>query len=262
MSAIEQSVYIGRDWIVYAGPGGFERSEMLAPCLILGPAGASLRITADGGQAVAAPALLHAASVWSAAEGNGLVILYFDPVSPAGVMVQGALRQARLLAWEAAAALLPDRGLFDALCVGRATPGSVQQWVAQCVAVLASTLAPGEVDARMIEIARRLDGEFAGRLDLAALSRAVNLSPDHVRQRFKKQVGITLSRYKAWRQVVAMLASASQLSDDSRPEQRRQAALQAGFYDEPHGYKMLRRYFGRYRALFSRPLQIVSCTDH
>ncbi|MFJ2362448.1 hypothetical protein ACIPIN_01810 [Pseudomonas sp. NPDC087697] len=254
-----QCVYVSEGWMMYAGPGGFDRSEMVAPSLILSRPGTFLRCEMDDGRLIDSAGLLHASGRWSSAAGDGLVIIYFDPLSAEGMGIQRSLGEQVMAQWSIPGKLPWNDLLFDNLCSGNIPRSAVVAWMENCQTEIRGMQSPFRVDERLLRVASTIASDTEGRLSLKPLSRIANLSPDHLRQLFKQQAGMTLSKYKAWRQLHGMVCYVCEATEDWLSQGTGEAIHFAGFYDDAHGYRALSHYFGSRKSLSSISLHTVNC---
>lgn len=235
-------LYLGSDWLLYAGtPGDYAWSEMLAPCLVLAAPGAPLRLAAGPQPVAEAMCWQHPAAVWSRAQGAGIVLLYLDPLSPEGMCLQHGQPGVAARALPAVPAWEP--ALFDALCHGAGSE-LARHCVSHWRRTVLGPVTPAAVDARLLAAAGLVAGQPEGRLDLAALAQAVQLSPEHLRKAFKQVTGMTLSRYQMLQRLRAMVHHACAAQRAGAAPHGETMVHAAGFYDTPHGNRALRQYFG------------------
>jgi len=255
-----QSLYVGVDWMIYAGPDGYERSEMLAPALLLAEPGKYIHCSIEGGSGCCSPCVLHPAGKWSNASADSIVIIYFDPLSSAGRSIQSAGANAT----SASAALIesiPNRQLFNDLKSGAVSSGRAVNFISEVSDALSGTIRLPEIDSRVVTVAQALGIHSSGRLDLAKLSALTTTSPERLRHLFKHQVRITLSKYKAWKQLHSMIRNVVESSSGKFEWKTTPAIQQAGFYDDAHGYRTLSQYFGSRESLTDSELYLVNCIE-
>lgn len=248
-AAVGAAAYVGDDWLLYVdASGSYARSEMAAPCLLLGQPGRALQVQGDGAAApLCAPAILHAAgsSSCSADRDVGAAFLYWDPLSAAGRALTHLCHTQALLPWTAPALPGWEPDWFQALCQGGADRGAVLAWVARLRTALLAQAPEPDADWRLRTVATLLREDLACRLSVGQLAERVRWSPEHLRKAFREVAGMSLSRYQMWsrlhrlvdaQRVGAHAAATACSAEDS--------LLEAGFYDAPHGSRAVRRYFG------------------
>ncbi|MFZ4286080.1 hypothetical protein [Variovorax sp. HJSM1_2] len=255
----ETIVGLGSDWLLYASlSGGYSRSEMLSPALVIAPSNAPVQIAVDDLLPRTSPMFFHAAGKWSSAKSSFIAILYCDPMTEAGMVVH---RNAR-------AALAPWRTVFDHGAVLRglltsasATPTSVESWVQRVRdGLFADELVRPTVDPRLLVAAQYIGANPEGRLAAEALSRESGLSAVHLRQLFRRSTGMTLSRYQVWQRFRSMTSTACITSRHRHSVQASQALHDAGFFDMPHGTRALQRFLGMTpKAALSPEIQFIDC---
>jgi AraC-like DNA-binding protein len=250
-AAQASSLYVGADWLLYVDAcAQYAESETIAPCLMLAQPGRQLMI--DCGERAIGPAaaVLAAAGAVTVCDDvvAGAAFLYLDPLTEAGRVIQALCGEHGAAAWDVAAAAGWDHAWFERLLGAEASLAEVDAWVGAIKAQVARSLPPRRVlDRRLRAVAEALVDETAGRLSLPQFAQRVHCSPEHLRKSFRTGVGMTLSRYQMWRRLHRM----SQLNCATRHQRRVEfaapalTALQdAGFYDGPHGCRVIRRYFG------------------
>ena len=73
------------------------------------------------------------------------------------------------------------------------------------------------------------------------------------------QTGITLSKYKAWRQVHAMFCHIVSTQGPVYDWHTHEALQSAGVYDDAHGYRTISQYFGPRRSMAEQDLLLINC---
>jgi AraC-like DNA-binding protein len=245
------SLYVGDDWLLYVDASAqYPRSETIAPCLMLAQPGHAMVVEAPAGPLAPATGWLHAAGTMTACDeaAGGAAFLYFDPLSEAGRALQGLCAEAGSSAWT------PETGdgwsadWFAQLAAGSAPAAAVSEWVALQTRRLAASLPAARVlDRRLRTVAEALISEPSGRLSLPQFAQQVHCSPEHLRKTFRVVAGMTMSRYQMWRRLHRMSLLSCPVRSERRVEFAAPAltALQdAGFYDGPHGCRVIRRYYG------------------
>ncbi len=245
------SIYVGDDWLLYVDASAqYPRSETIAPCLMLAQPGHA--VVVEAGERVLAPAAgwLHGAGTVTACDdaSGGAAFLYLDPLSEAGRALQGLCAGGGSSEWlpEAGDGWAPD--WFAQLAAGGACAATVGEWVALVKRRIERRLpARSVLDRRLRAVADALMSEPSGRLSLPQFAEQVHCSPEHLRKTFRIVAGMTLSRYQMWRRLHRMSLLSCPVRNERRPEFAAPAltALQdAGFYDGPHGCRVIRRYYG------------------
>ncbi len=245
------SIYVGDDWLLYVDAcAQYPRSETIAPCLMLAQPGSVVGVESDARTLAPSGGWLHAPGTVTACDeaAHGAAFLYLDPLSEAGRALQGLCADSGSVAWAGDA----DDGWcadwFAQLVSGGACAGAVSEWVAQAKRRLARSLPASRVlDRRLRAVAEALMNEPSGRLSLPQFAQQVHCSPEHLRKTFRNVAGMTMSRYQMWRRLHRMSQLSCPVRNERRPEFAAPAltALQdAGFYDGPHGCRVIRRYYG------------------
>ncbi|MDD0841456.1 hypothetical protein [Pseudomonas sp. Gutcm_11s] len=245
--------------MIYAGPGGFERSEMLAPALLLAEPGASISCHFDGGREVSSPCIKHPAGKWSTATATNIVIVYFDPLSFAGRAIQTYSDNSEARSIPFATSIYEE--YFHQLISGNINAREVIALVQKLGEDLTKGVKPPHLDRRVAIVANDLAENSAGRLDLKRLSALISTSPERLRHLFKSQVNMTLSKYKSWRQLYTMSCHILRTCGGEYDWTTSPALQQAGFYDDAHGYRTLSQYFGARASLTELHLNLVDCTE-
>lgn len=255
----KQSLYVGTDWLIYAGLNGYEYSEMLSPAVLLGAADGPLVCQWTDG-IVTSSCLLHPAGVWSSLKAPTFILIYFEPVSAAGSTLQrflGAPSELRPLL-----KYLGDHPQTIAKIMDATFTSSEATHLIEKVRIgLEKLLGVKPEDPRVRRVAEALSENPAGRLDLKCLAKIANLSTNRLRHLFKMQTGTTLSKYKSWRQIHTMLCHLVK-TRGSIYDWRTQGALQsAGFYDDSHGYRTISQYFGPRSSMYDLDLILINCLE-
>lgn len=241
----EDAVYIGDDWLLYAARTlRFDQSECVAPCALVGSADPGLRLTMGDGRKVCEPVVLHAAGVWSALDEPAAgTVLYLDPLAPAGAALQRRCAQG-VFPWPAQGALQQVRERIPLLCEGRGQPEELDRLVAQwSEEILGPDQALRQLDPRLLRLRHWLLTHNEGRVDVRAMAEMTGLSTDHLRQHFRRQVGMTVSSYLAWARLFAMSTLACEAHVNAQRKDAVALMQTAGFYDASHASKAIRRYF-------------------
>lgn len=241
--------YVGSDWLLYVdAAGGYDESEMVAPCLMLAQPGAALQVQARDGNVLRADALLHAPGASSSAQADGgAAFLYLDPLSAAGRAAARLCDGHAWRAWPLQEACGWSEAWFQSLLAGTAAAADVARWVDQARSALTSQQPRSDtMDWRMRQVADTLHDDVAGRLSVEHLAERVHWSPEHLRKVFRAMAGMTLSRYLMWCRLhrIVDCASAAHAVPVKRAPSAEATLLDAGFYDVPHGSRAVRRYFG------------------
>ncbi|PJI47829.1 MAG: hypothetical protein CTR55_17475 [Pseudomonas sp.] len=254
----KQALYVGPDWILYAGPGGYDHSEMLAPAILLGGPEDVLTCCLREGEELSSICLLHPAGIWSSVVATRTIVIYLDPLSAAGQAIQHrpcTLKEAPQIHNR----LLECNPGFEGVFSARLAPADIRTLVSTVKAVVAVKNESQLEDERLKLVAQELSKNPVGRLDLSSLAAVCGLSSERLRHLFKRQVGMTLSKYKTWQQLHAMfrhLVSTQGPAYDWKPHE---AFLSAGFYDDSHGYRTIFQYFGTQRSDGDEELLLVNC---
>ncbi len=259
--AISGTVYLGRDWLLYADPElVFNLAENVAPALVLGPAHMPATLTLRDGSEVCAPVLLHASGVWSQLiRPSALAFLYVDPLSDEGSRLQRRA-QGRVLPWPAAD-LMSRHGIDLAdLCNGEVRAEQLQRWVVDVLAEVAG-LSDGlsRMDPRLAGLRVRLHQRGEGRADPAAIAHQLGLSAEHVRKLFRQQVGMTLSSYQSWVRLYQVAATACEAQQKGQLQCATELVNAGGFYDASHASRAIRRYFDLLPTEMLSPRAFVDC---
>ena len=253
----KQSLYIGPDWIMYAGPDGYEHSQMLSPAILLGAPGKPLLCQFSDGE-LSASCLLHPAGVWSSVSPAPFIVIYLDPLSTSGRTIQygcGAPKRS-------AQALdrLPDyAAIFARISNADLSARDATLFMEALRTSIEVTGGRRMEDARLECVAGMLSENPVGRLDLKRLASRVGLSSEHLRHLFKQQTGITLSKYKTWNQLHVMFCHIVRTQGPIYNWDTHETLQSAGFYDDAHGYRTLSRYFGPQRSMADKALLLVNC---
>ena len=240
-----QSVFLGRDWLLYTGtPGDFNRSEMISPGLISGRPETGFSISIDGFPRLDAPILVHRSGFWGDGKGASVAVLYFDALSIEGLAIQNyTSAKCPCIPWQ-----IPDSHLaatndvFKQLDISQET---VFNYVAACRKLIRERLTCHvETNTRLQQVANIIANDPSGRLDLSQLSHVVGISSDHLRQQFKLVTGMTLSRYQMWHRLRLMASQACFDYVKAGIVDANNIIHGAGFFDTSHGGRAIRRYFG------------------
>lgn len=252
-----QSLYIGPDWIMYAGPDGYERSQMLSAAILLGEPGKPLLCQFSGGE-LSASCLLHPAGMWSTVSAAPFIVIYLDPMSTSGRKIQCGSGSPRSSAQ--VLERLPNYAEdFDRICRADFSAHDATLFTAALRTGIEATGARQMEDPRLECVARALSENPVGRLDLKRLAGMVGFSADYLRHLFKQQTGITLSKYKTWNQLHVMLCQIVRTQGPIYNWNTHESLQSAGFYDDSHGYRTIAQYFGPQRSMADKKLLLVNC---
>lgn len=256
------AVYLGDEWLIYASAQfQFDWSEFVAPGFVFGLPPAGLTLSLQERATVSGTLLLHAGGVWSELGDAMGGVLYLDPLTPAGTVMQRIA--AGTVSPRTCPAVAPLGEFLPALCAGNLGADHVRDWVDALTWSFSRESSTTPVfDPRLADLRVWLRHHREGRVDVAAMSRRVGLSPDHLRQRFRRRTGLTMSSYLAWLRLFSM---AEQACEAALSNERGNAALmmqEAGFYDASHGSRSIRRYFALTPAEMLGPGRFVDCRSH
>lgn len=243
---------------MYVGPDGFHHSEMLSPSLLIAKPGCTVSCYPDGSSDVTAKTILHSACLWSRATVSSLIIIYFDPLSDTARIIQSVTLGVGLRTLD----LIPNELLenhYLSLESGEVTPESVLSLIDDLKATVSRLRVLSTLDARILAVAAALTNKPMGRLNLNWLSALVKLSAVRLRQLFKAQIGMTLSKYKAWQQLHGMFRCLALKEERYFDWGSREATQNAGFYDDAHGYRTMSQYFGPRDSLTTADLRLINC---
>lgn len=243
------AAYVGDDWLLYVDAAGdYTRSEMAAPCVLLGQPGHAVRVQgADGHTLACAPTVLHAAGSTSTNSQRdvGTAFLYWDPLSPAGRALTRLCATQPVQPWDETALPGWEPDWFDALCRGGADHGAVIAWVARMRSALLARAHATGADWRLRAVAALLRQDLGCRLSVGQLADRAHWSPEHLRKAFREAAGMSLSRYQMWSRLHRLIdAEGTDLRRAGAAFNAEASLLEAGFYDAPHGCRAVRRYFG------------------
>ncbi|MBD2838827.1 helix-turn-helix transcriptional regulator [Pseudomonas sp. JM0905a] len=257
---LHQSLFVGADWLLYAGYDGYQHSEMLAPAVLIAQPGHTIMCHIDGQVEITSAGLLHQAGKWSYANAVGFVILYFDPVSDVGRQIQSVENggcpfdiSLNGVGWEEV--------YFQRLLEGQVSAAEAAQLVDLIRRAIVSTHQIAELDRRLMSASQQLTANPAGRLNLKSLASANQLSPERLRHLFKQQIGMTLSKYKSWRQLHDMCLHLAESYGRSFQWNTSDAIKHAGFYDDAHGLRTLSHYFGPRSSMTETPIHLINCLE-
>ncbi len=186
------------------------------------------------------PDVLHAID----AEGNEILLIFFDPESDAGQALRGVLSEpVRLLSNDQR-----DRLLRNAEADAIMGADGIE-WTGRAVATLGGTPVAARrlVHPRvrkLLQILRTMPAD--GDNSLNALASAVGLSPGRLMHAFTTSIGVPIRPYLAWlklQRAAAAITTGTPLS---------QAAHAAGFADAAHMSRTFRRMFGISPSLLRR----------
>ena len=151
----------------------------------------------------------------------------------------------------------PPPSVIQALQQLAAVCGSVEQADATCLAWFGLTEATQQrrrLDPRIVDSLALIRTRLDQPLRLAALARALNMSPSWLSHQFTEQVGMPMRRYVLWQRLWRAVESA--LKGSTLTE----AAHVAGFSDSSHLSRTFRRNFGVAPSfLFGRRDQVLVC---
>ena len=146
---------------------------------------------------------------------------------------------------------------LEALRQLAAVGGSVEQADAACVAWLGLGRSAQQTqmrDPRIVDSLALIRSGLDQPLRLAALARALNMSPSWLSHQFTEQVGMPLRRYVLWQRLWRAVESALKGSPLT------EAAHAAGFSDSSHLSRTFRATFGVAPSfLFGRRDQVLVC---
>lgn len=254
---LKQSLYVGPDWAMYVGPEGYERAEMLAPGIILGGTGEPLVCNWGSSESLSA-CLLHPAGVWSSVSASPYAVIYLDPFSTAGRMVQFAADSPSPMS--PLLDHLKDYPLaFSSICGATFSAEEAAHFIGEVRAGMSELGIRKAEDHRIRLVAKALSENPVGRLDLKWLAGMVCLSAERLRHLFKQQTGMTLSKYKVWCQLHAMFCHIVSTQGPVYDWRIHEALQFAGFYDDAHGYRTLSQYFGPQSSMAERDLMLINC---
>lgn len=256
----KQFLYVGPDWIMYAGPGGYEYSEMLSPAVLLSKQSEPIVCQASRGEPLTSACLLHPAGQWSSVSASSLIIIYLDPTSAPARTIQlaSALPMACPQIIEHLPAYSPD---YEHLLSESATSEDAARFISILRTEIDATSAVRPEDERIRRVASELSENPVGRLDLKKLAGIAGLSAERLRHLFKQQTGMTLSKYKIWRQVHSMFCHMVSEQGPIYDWHTHNALQSAGFYDDSHGYRTITQFFGSQRSMAEIDLHLVNCLN-
>jgi AraC-like DNA-binding protein len=252
-----QSLYVGPDWIMYAGPDGYEHSEMLSPAILLGAPGEPLACR-FGSSELSSSCLLHPAGVWSAVSASPLIVIYLDPMSRAGRTIQCTTGTPKGSA-QILEGLQDYPTDFEKIRSAAFSPREASMFVDTLRAGIESIGDRRTEDDRIRLVAGLLSADPVGRLNLKQLASTAGLSAEHLRHLFKQQTGITLSKYKTWRQLHVMFCQVVSTKGPVYDWDTHETLQSAGFYDDSHGYRTISQYFGPQRTMADKELRLINC---
>ncbi|WP_447590868.1 hypothetical protein [Aquipseudomonas campi] len=254
----KQFLYVGPDWIMYAGPGGYEYSEMLSPAILLSRQSEPIVCQAASGEQLKSSCLLHPAGEWSSVSASSLVVIYLDPLSAPARTIQ--LASSSPLVCPQLIERQQDYSTdYDHLFTEEASSDDATRFISALRAAISATADHRSEDERIRHVANELTQNPVGRLDLKRLAGIVGLSAERLRHLFKQQIGMTLSKYKAWRQVHSMFCHMVSEQGPVYDWNTHQALQSAGFYDDSHGYRTITQYFGSQRSMEETDLLLINC---
>lgn len=254
-----EAVYVGPDWLVYvADRFEYNMSEFVAPGCLVGARGERLSLTLRGQDPVEGPCLVHGMGVWSAMAANAAAVIYADPLTARAIAVQRRVGTSAFPLSEAHS-VAPDAAQLSRLAQGLAAPQEVVAWVDCVLARARGTEALLDLDPRLKSLRDDLHANPDGRVPLARLAQRTRMSADHLRQTFRRQIGVSLSGYQSW---VRLYGMARTRCDELRSGHRAAVAdvlLSAGFYDSSHGSRVIKRYFDLKPSEVMAPEHFIDC---
>ena len=111
--------------------------------------------------------------------------------------------------------------------------------------VFGADLPPRQIDPRIAEVAELISA-CASSYSVIELARQAGISTSRLSHLFRDQLGIPIRSFRAWKRLrnsIALAASEPILLN---------AALDAGYADEPHYSRSMRKYFGQHAHLMQR----------
>lgn len=113
--------------------------------------------------------------------------------------------------------------------------------------VFGANLPKRHLDSRIAEVVETISAWPSGpQSHVGTLARQVNLSASRLSHLFRDQLGIPIRSFRAWKRVRNSMALAA------REPVLLTAALDAGYADEPHYSRSMRKYFGQHAHLMQR----------
>lgn len=112
--------------------------------------------------------------------------------------------------------------------------------------VFGQDLPPRQLDPRIAKVAEAIAASPSSSASVSLLARRAGLSESRLSHLFRAQLGIPIRSFRAWkrlRNAMALTASEPILLN---------AALDAGYSDEPHFSRSMRKYFGQHAHLMQR----------
>jgi AraC-like DNA-binding protein len=257
--APDSTVYLGDDWLMYASATlMFERSECVAPAVVLGTASHPIQLRLDGGKEATGPSLVHGAGVWSSMEMHAAgAVLYVDPLSLAGSGIQSATQVDDVVPRQTPA-IQRLQECLPCLIDGRQTACTVSAWIADTQSEMASWRKKTP-DPRLQGLRRWFVEHLEGRISVAQLAAMLELAPDHFRQHFKRHAGMTLSRYQAWLRLHDMTRLACEAHGRHAEQDAASVTHAAGFYDASHANRTTRRYLDMTPSEMLAPPRFMDC---
>jgi AraC-like DNA-binding protein len=257
--APDATVYLGNDWLMYASATlVFERSECVAPALLLGTASHPLQLRLDCGKEATGSTLIHGAGVWSSMEIHAAgAVLYVDPLSLAGSGIQGST-QGDDVVLRSTPAIERLQAFLPCLIDGHQTASTVSLWIAEAQSEMASWRKKTP-DPRLSGLRRWFVEHLEGRIGVGELAAMLALAPDHFRQHFRRHAGMTLSRYQAWLRLHDMTHLACEAHCRHAEQDAASVTQAAGFYDASHANRTTRRYLDMTPAEMLAPPRFMDC---
>jgi AraC-like DNA-binding protein len=111
--------------------------------------------------------------------------------------------------------------------------------------VFGQNLPPRRLDPRIAEVADVI-ADYPSGPSVIALAARVGLSPSRLSHLFREQLGIPVRSFRAWKRIrnsMVLTANEPVLLN---------AALDAGYADEPHYSRSMRKYFGQHAHIMQR----------
>lgn len=216
-------VVFGEAWAAYRGPAADSAPHAHAAIQLAVAAEGEVAVELEGGRRLSARALMVRPSVVHALAGGGRVaMIYIEPQAPLAFSLLDAVGP------EEVEPLPPD--LADRIDL-QAPP---HRWIEALQAVFPT---PRPLDPRVGEVLAWLAADPARR-PIAQAAAHAGLSESHLRTLVRDQLGLPLSTWLIWRKLeraALELARGAGLAD---------AALAAGFADQAHCARSMRRMFG------------------
>ncbi len=201
--------------------------------------------------AIRGAALLIAADAEHALKPGRTALAYFEPESNFGRLLAPLIGKRHIRTLPAPAAEKLRRRLSsasawtDPAALGRGL-------ISDLTAPAAAAATGGSVDRRVARALRAIDERLNDAPDLSELAGLAAASPSHLRALFRRDVGLSIKRYRLWarlRRALTLLASGRALTD---------AAVAAGFADAAHLTRTFRAMFGTTPTSALQDLQLAA----